>query len=94
MNNRRRLTGVVISNKMQKTVIVEVKRTYRHRLYKKTVSSKKRYMAHDELGCQVGDQVTIVETQPLSKRKRWAIEKILSSDISAQESEVEKEVEA
>jgi small subunit ribosomal protein S17 len=94
MNERRRLTGVVVSNKMQKTVIVEVRRTYRHRLYKKTVSSKKRYMAHDELGCQLGDQVIIVESQPRSKRKRWAVEKILSSDISAQEPEVVEEVEA
>jgi len=94
MNERRHVTGVVVSNKMQKTVIVEVRRTYRHRLYKKTVSSKKRYMAHDELGCQLGDQVIIVESQPRSKRKRWAVEKILSSDISAQEPEVVEEVEA
>ena len=94
MNNRRRLTGVVVSNKMQKTVIVEVRRTYRHRLYKKTVSSKKRYMAHDELGCQLGDQVVIVESKPLSRRKRWSVEKILSSDISAQEPQVVQEVEA
>ncbi len=48
MNNRRRLTGVVVSNKMQKTVVVEVTRTYRHRLYKKVVSSHNRHMAHDE----------------------------------------------
>jgi small subunit ribosomal protein S17 len=94
MNNRRRLTGVVTSNKMQKTVIVEVNRTYRHRLYKKVVSSHKRYMAHDELGCQLGDQVVIVESQPLSKNKRWVVEQILSSDISAQEPEVVEEVEA
>jgi small subunit ribosomal protein S17 len=94
MNNRRRLTGVVTSNKMQKTVIVEVNRTYRHRLYKKVVSSHKRYMAHDELGCQLGDQVVIVESQPLSKNKRWVVEKILSSDISAQEPEVVGEIEA
>jgi small subunit ribosomal protein S17 len=94
MNNRRRLTGVVTSNKMQKTVIVEVNRTYRHRLYKKVVSSHKRYMAHDELGCQLGDQVVIVESQPLSKNKRWVVEKILSSDISAQEPEVVEEIEA
>jgi len=94
MNNRRRLTGVVVSNKMQKTVIVEVNRTYRHRLYKKVVSSKKRYMAHDELDCQLGDQVVLVESQPLSKNKRWVVEQILSSDISAQEPEVIEEVEA
>ena len=85
MNKRRRLTGVVVSNKMQKTAIVEVNRTYRHRLYKKVVSSHNRHKAHDELGCQVGDQVVIVESKPLSKTKRWVVEEILSSDISAQE---------
>ena len=94
MNNRRRLTGVVVSNKMQKTVIVEVTRTYRHRLYKKVVSSHNRHMAHDELGCQIGDQVVIVESKPISKNKRWVVEEILSSDISAQEPEVIEEVEA
>ncbi len=85
MNNRRRLTGVVVGNKMQKTVVVEVTRTYRHRLYKKVVSSHNRHMAHDELSCQIGDQVVIVESKPLSKNKRWAVEEILSSDITAQE---------
>lgn len=94
MNNRRRLTGVVMSNKMQKTVVVEVNRTYRHRLYKKVVFSHKRYMAHDDLGCQLGDQVIIVESQPLSKNKRWVVEKILTHDISAQEPEVVEGIEA
>lgn len=94
MNNRRRLTGVVVGNKMQKTVTVEVSRTFRHRLYKKVVSSKKRYMVHDELDCQLGDQVVIVESKPLSKNKRFVVEQILSSDISAQEPEVVEEVEA
>jgi len=92
MNNRRRLTGVVVSNKMQKTVIVEVSRSYRHRLYKKVVSSKKRYMVHDEIGCQLGDQVRIVESQPISRHKRWVVEAVLSSDISAQDVETVEEV--
>ncbi|MBN1668111.1 MAG: 30S ribosomal protein S17 [Anaerolineales bacterium] len=78
MNDRRRLTGTVVSDKMQKTVVVEVTRTYRHRLYKKIVSSKSRIMAHDEQGCRIGDQVRIVETRPMSRRKRWAVETILS----------------
>ena len=94
MNNRRRLTGVVVSNKMQKTVIVEVTRTYRHRLYKKVVSSHNKHMAHDDLGCQIGDQVVIVESKPISKNKRWVVEEILSSDIAAQEADVIEEVEA
>lgn len=93
MNNRRRLTGVVVSNKMQKTAIVEVTRTYRHRLYKKVISSHNRHMAHDELDCQIGDQVVIVESRPLSKKKRWVVQEILSSDISAQEPLEIEEVE-
>ena len=63
MNNRRRLTGVVTSNKMEKTVMVMISRTYRHPLYKKVVHSKKKVMAHDELGSEVGDRVKIVESQ-------------------------------
>ena len=94
MNNRRRLTGVVVGTKMQKTITVEVSRTYRHSLYKKVVSSKKRYMVHDEMSCQLGDQVVIVESKPISKNKRWVVVQILSSDISAQEPEVVEEVEA
>lgn len=77
MNERRRVTGFVTSNKMEKTVVVEVARTYRHRLYKKTVHSRKRMMAHDELGCQIGDEVQIVESRPLSAHKHWVVEAIL-----------------
>lgn len=84
MNTRRRMTGVVTSNKMEKTVVVEVSRTYIHRLYKKVVRSKKRFMAHDELNCQVGDQVRIVESRPLSRRKRWVVEQILRHEIGAE----------
>lgn len=83
MNTRRRLTGVVISNKMEKTVVVEVTRTYQHRLYKKVVNNRRRYMTHDELDCQVGDHVRIVESQPISRRKRWIVEEILRHDIGA-----------
>ncbi len=64
MNNRRRITGVVSSNKMQKTVVVQISRTYIHPLYKKVVNSRRHVMAHDELGCQIGDQVRIVESRP------------------------------
>ena len=77
MNNRRRLSGGVVSNKMQKTVVVEVTRTSRHRLYNKVVSVSNRFMAHDELDCQIGDEVRIVESRPISKRKRWVVEEIL-----------------
>ena len=83
MNERRRLVGVVKSTAMQKTVVIEVSRTYRHRLYNKVIHSSKRMMAHDELGCHVGDQVRIVESRPISKMKRWVVEEIVRRDISA-----------
>jgi small subunit ribosomal protein S17 len=85
MNTRRRITGVVTSDKMDKTVIVEISRTYRHRLYKKVVSSRGHIMAHDELGCQLGDTVRIVESKPISRRKRWVVEEIIRRDIAAGE---------
>jgi small subunit ribosomal protein S17 len=85
MNTRRRLTGVVASNKMMKTVIVEVSRTYRHPLYEKVIHKTKRFQVHDEMNCQVGDEVQIVESKPISKHKRWVVEKILNTQESAQE---------
>jgi len=83
MTNRRRITGFVTSNKMEKTVVVEIARTYTHLLYKKTVHSRSRLMAHDELGCQIGDEVMLVESMPLSRKKRWVVEKIVRHDIVA-----------
>ena len=77
MSQRRRITGVVTSNKMMKTVVVEITRKYRHPLYKKVVHSSKRLKVHDELGCQVGDQVKIVESRPISREKRWVVETIV-----------------
>lgn len=87
MNNRRRINGVVTSNKMDKTAVVEISRTYRHPLYKKVIHSYKRVMAHDELGCEIGDHVRIVESRPISKRKQWVVEEILRHDIAAAEAE-------
>ena len=81
MNKRRRLTGVVKSNKMTKTVIVEVSRTYQHPLYHKVVRSTKAYKAHDELSCNVGDEVVIVESAPISKTVCWNVEEILKVEI-------------
>ncbi|HTX90563.1 MAG TPA: 30S ribosomal protein S17 [Anaerolineales bacterium] len=81
MNNRRRLAGVVTSNKMTKTVVVEIGRTYRHPLYRKVVHSSRRVKAHDELGCQIGDEVQIVESRPMSRDKRWVVETILKHEI-------------
>ena len=81
MNNRRRMTGVVTSNKMTKTVVVEVSRKFRHPLYRKVVHSSKRVKAHDEIGCQIGDEVQIVESRPMSRDKRWVVENIVKKEI-------------
>ena len=81
MNDRRRITGVVTSNKMMKTVVVEISRTFRHPLYRKVVHLSKRVKAHDELGCQIGDKVQIVESRPLSRDKRWVVETIVKHEI-------------
>lgn len=81
MNNRRRMTGVVTSNKMTKTVVVEITRTYRHPLYKKVVHTSKRVKAHDELDCQVGDEVQIVSSKPISRDKHWVVETVLKREI-------------
>jgi small subunit ribosomal protein S17 len=81
MNNRRRMTGVVTSNKMTKTVVVEITRVFRHPLYRKVVHSSKRVKAHDEIGCQVGDQVQIVESRPISRDKHWVVENIVKHEI-------------
>src|SRR5919108_5859305 len=81
MNNRRRMTGIVTSNKMTKTVVVEISRKFRHPLYRKVVHSSKRVKAHDEIGCQIGDRVEIVESRPLSREKRWVVESIVKKEI-------------
>jgi len=71
-------TGLVVSNKMQKSIIVAVVRRVRHPLYKKYFNKTKRYMAHDESNdAKVGDTVRIIETRPLSAHKRWRLETIV-----------------
>jgi small subunit ribosomal protein S17 len=75
---RKRLTGRVVSNKMDKTVVVKVERLQRHRLYGKVMKKSKRFKAHDAYNsCQVGDMVRIIESRPLSKEKRWVVEEIV-----------------
>lgn len=70
--------GTVVSDKMQKTVVVAVETTTRHRLYKKTLKRTKRYKVHDENNlARLGDRVRIIETRPLSKEKRWRLAEIL-----------------
>jgi small subunit ribosomal protein S17 len=77
MNKRRRMTGIVTSNKMMKTVVVEIGRTFRHPLYRKVVHLTHRVKVHDELGCQIGDKVQIVESRPMSAQKHWVVELIV-----------------
>jgi small subunit ribosomal protein S17 len=75
---RKTRSGVVISNKMQKTVVVEAERRLRHTVYGKVVKKQRRFYAHDEtMQCHEGDLVRIVETRPLSKLKRWRVAEVL-----------------
>ncbi len=76
--HRRRMTGIVVSTKMEKTAVVSVTRVFLHAKYRKYVRRRARYMAHDEAGvCAVGDQVVIEECRPLSKHKRWVYKSTL-----------------
>ncbi len=93
MNTRRRMTGVVTSNKMDKTVVVKISRTYQHPLYKKVVHAHNKVKAHDTLGCQIGDEVLIVESRPLSAEKRWVVESIIKRQGQALSIEPEDEGE-
>jgi len=75
---RKTRSGVVTSNKMQKTIVVEVERRLRHPVYGKVVRRRKSFYVHDEKQqCQEGDQVRIVETRPLSKLKRWRVAEVV-----------------
>ncbi len=80
-NKRRRLTGVITSNKMQKTVVVMISRTYQHPLYRKVVHTQHTVKAHDELGCEVGDTVQIVESRPISAQTRFVVESIVRRTV-------------
>ena len=77
-------SGVVVSDKMQKTVVVKVERVYRHPLYQKVIKVAKKFKAHDELNeCKVGDRVEIMETRPLSRDKRWRVVRRTRIDSAA-----------
>lgn len=72
--HRKQLIGLVVSNKSDKTVVVEVERQVKHRDFHKYIQRKKKYMAHDEAnGCDIGDLVMIQECRPLSRHKRWRV---------------------
>ena len=81
--NKKTMTGVVVSNKMDKTVVVKVERRFSHPVFKKVVKTTKKYKVHDEKNeCLEGDFVRIQETRPLSKEKRWRLLDIISRDKS------------
>lgn len=69
--------GLVVSNKMQKTVVVNIERRVQHPLYGKVVLRSKKFKAHDEIGCDVGDRVEIMETRPISRDKCWRVTRIV-----------------
>ena len=72
------LTGTVVSDKMDKTIVVKVERTVMHRLYQRYVKRTSKFTAHDEANeCRTGDRVTITSSRPLSKRKRWRVKEIV-----------------
>jgi small subunit ribosomal protein S17 len=79
MKERRKvLVGRVLSNRMDKTVVVRVERRRRHRLYGKVITTRKKYKAHDaDNACQIGDLVKMIESRPMSREKRWTVTEIL-----------------
>jgi small subunit ribosomal protein S17 len=76
-SSRKVREGLVVANKMNKTVVVSVQRRVQHPLYGKTVLRSQRFKAHDEIKCDVGDLVEITETRPISKEKRWRVSRII-----------------
>lgn len=79
---KKRRTGVVVSNKMDKTVVVVTDRMTRHPLYLKYIKKRIKFKAHDEVNaCQIGDTVLVEETRPLSKDKRWRVVEVVQKAI-------------
>jgi len=80
---KRELETTVISDKMQKTVVVEIKQRIKHPVFKKYYTVRKKYKAHDEKNeCKIGDRILIRESRPISKHKRWAVVKILERHVA------------
>jgi small subunit ribosomal protein S17 len=81
VTHRRKMTGVVVKDKMDKSVVIEVEKFLKHPKYHKYLKTKKRYKAHDEKNeCRVGDKVMIMESRPLSKEKRWVVKEIIEKE--------------
>ena len=93
-HDRRTLIGIVTSTKADKTITVEVERTFKHAKYGKYLRRRKRYLAHDEEGlARVGDTVEITSTRPLSKRKRWRLLRVVRrADLVSEIPDVETEI--
>ncbi len=82
--HRKVRTGTVVSDRMEKTISVAVVRSYQHPLYKKVIRTTKKILAHDEQNnCKVGDVVQVIESRPISKRKRWRVQSIISAAQTA-----------
>jgi small subunit ribosomal protein S17 len=74
--------GIVVSNKMQKTIVVKIENRYSHPIYSKILIKTKKYLAHDEFEkCKIGDQVLVEECRPFSKKKRWKLIQIISKSL-------------
>jgi len=76
--------GLVVSTKMEKTAVVQVERRFQHPLYKRMLRQRKKYLSHDPGGvCHIGDWVEIVESRPMSRRKRWRVRQVLRKAVQA-----------
>ena len=79
---RREVIGTIVSDRMEKTVIVQVERLVKHQLYKKYIRRRSKYTAHDEANaCRIGDRVLIAESRPISKTKKWRVRTIVEKAI-------------
>lgn len=79
---KRQVEGTIVSNKMDKTVVVQVERLVKHALYKKYIRRRSTFSAHDDGNqCQIGDRVVITESRPLSKTKRWRVSRIIEKAV-------------
>jgi small subunit ribosomal protein S17 len=79
---KREVVGTIVSNKMEKTVVVQVERLVKHPLYKKYIRRRNKFMAHDQANeCRIGDRVMITESRPLSKTKRWRVSRIIEKAV-------------
>jgi small subunit ribosomal protein S17 len=81
--NKRKVVGKVISDKMDKTVVIQVEKLVKHSLYKKYIKRQNKFTAHDEKNeCRIGDKVVITESRPISRMKRWRVSGIVEKAVS------------